>query len=156
MTSDECIISKIKYAKPISSYTKTVNTAGSRKYVQGVIRSIWQVKHVTMALQSPTPPTPILWPLGLRNEPGVNREWTRSGAAILRNFQSPLTLQPWPGLASVTPAAAGAAQRALLGRKGRVNTAMYTFITCKHRGTRTWQHIQGKCRQERIWKVSIM
>lgn len=43
--------------------------------------------HGPAAAHSPTPPSPILWPLGLRNEPGMNQEWTRSGAQFSEIFQ---------------------------------------------------------------------
>lgn len=60
-------VSKKKSPKHTGPYAKTVNRTGQRNYVQGVIRSVWQVKHVTVALQPPTPTPPI--PLSLTPGP---------------------------------------------------------------------------------------
>lgn len=74
---------------------KSGETAGRRKYVQSVIRSVWQVKHVTVAMQSPPHSQPLFDP----GASGMNQEWHCNSQNIPEPFH-PLALA---SLNSVAP-----------------------------------------------------
>lgn len=80
-----------------------------------------QVEHVTMDCSHPLSNPPLLWPLGLRNEPAVNLEWCCNSQNFPKTSRVLSPPWPWSMLAAVTPATAGLTQRALLGPRGRIS-----------------------------------
>lgn len=144
-----------KNLKTYNTQTKTVNTATRRKYVQSVITSAWQVKHVTIDLQSSSPPLILLfltpgpqeW---TRNEPGVNQEW-RGNSQKLPEPSHPSTSasQPLSPLQQLEQLR----EHCLPPQGGSL--WLYTPSTYKHIKWHTLDYKLGKHQWDRIRKVNI-